>query len=70
MNLFLSEYIGAFIKWLITGCKNIYMNEYTGKNKHTHFINYISIKTENMLLGLTTIILLIFLMLIIFKLAY
>ena len=67
MNLFLSEYIGAFIKWIITGCKNKYMNEYKGENNHTHFIKQISIETENMLLGLITIILLIALILVIFK---
>jgi len=67
MNLFLSEYIGAFIKWLITGCKNKYRNEYTGDGKHTHFIKHISIETENMLLGLITIVLLIFVIIMIFK---
>ncbi len=67
MNLFLSEYIGAFIKWLITGCKNKYRNEYTGDGKHPHFIKHISIETENMLLGLITIVLLIFVIIMIFK---
>ena len=67
MNLFLSEYIGAFIKWLITGCRNKYINEYKGEDKHTHFIKHISVETENMLFGLATIILLIVLILIIFE---
>lgn len=68
MDFFLSEYVGAFVKWLITGCKNKYMNEYRGEKNHTHFIKQISVETENMLLGLITLILLIPLILLIFKL--
>lgn len=68
MNLFLSEYIGAFSKWLITGCKNKYRDEYRGEGKHTHFVKHISIETENMLLGLITIALMILVILIIFTL--
>lgn len=59
MNLSLSEYIGAFVKWLITGFKNKYINEFKGEGDYTHFFKAISIETENMILGLLSLAILI-----------
>lgn len=71
MNLiFYSENIGAFIKWTIKGFKNKYSNELKGKNEFTHFFKQISIETENMLLGLLIIVIVILIMLGVFKLLH
>lgn len=71
MNLiFYCENIGALIKWVIKGCKNNYSDELHGENKFTHFFKQISIETENMLLGLITILIVILIMLEAFRLLH
>lgn len=66
MNLFLSEYVGAFVKWLITGFKNKYSNELNGEGEHLHFFKQISIENENMILGLCTLLSVLLIIFVIF----
>jgi len=71
MNLiFYSENIGAFLKWVIKGCKNKYSDELKGENEFTHFFRQISVETENMLLGLIILFILILIILEVFKLLH
>jgi hypothetical protein len=65
MNFIVLGQLGALIKWLITGCKNKYINELYGEGKHTHFLKILPVESENIILGLCCISALIIIFIII-----
>lgn len=59
MNLFLVEYIGAFLKWIIHRFKTSFKSEYLQMNESKRIISSISIEFENLILGYGFIVILL-----------
>ncbi len=59
MNLFLAEYVGAFMKWMRNGFKTKYYDEYNQTDKSKRVFSSISIENENMIIGLTTLLMIL-----------
>ena len=69
MDIYLLLYIGVFLKWIFNGFKKSFKDELYGEGNYTHIFKKISLDTENRIIGLlfVFVILIITIILINFK---
>jgi|WetSurSiteA1Bulk_404760.scaffolds.fasta_scaffold255936_1 hypothetical protein len=64
MDIYFLLYIGAFLKWIFSGFRHKFTNELNGEGDFTHIYEKIGLDTENTIIGLIFILVILVILII------